>query len=133
MGNGESARQGSAHITDMHAYPHLREAPDSARRADLERFATQTALREPSRSIIPIHGIHRTLDDLAPVRRGVEDVAAARVDAHVGYGTVRTSLLEEDQVSRQEFRLLYALSHIPLPDGVIRHCHPLAEDQARKA
>ena len=58
-------------------YPHLREALDRPRRADLERFTEQTALRQPSRSVIPIHGIHRTLDDLAPVRRGVEDVAAA--------------------------------------------------------
>src|SRR5215208_2920733 len=117
----------------MHADPHLREAPDSARREDLERLAAQSALRQPSRPIVTIHGIHRALDDLAPVRRGVDDIAAARVDAYVGYGTVRTSFLEEDQISGQEIRLLYALSHIPLPDRVIRHRHPLAEDQAGKA
>ena len=74
---GEGSWEGSADLTDMHAYPHLREALDRPRREDLERFTEQTALREPSRSVIPIHGIHRTLDDLAPVRRGVEDVAAA--------------------------------------------------------
>src|SRR5215216_4311479 len=117
----------------MHAYPHIREALDRPRREDLEQFTERTALSEPSRSVIPIHGIHRTLDDLAPVRRGVDDVAATCVDAYVGYGTVRARLLEEDQVSGLEVRLLYKISHIPLPDRVIGHRHPLAEDQARKA
>jgi len=39
MGNGESKGEGSAYITDMHAYPHLREAIDRARRTNLERSA----------------------------------------------------------------------------------------------
>src|SRR5215211_1617518 len=39
MGDGEGAWEGSADATDMHAYPHLREAPDRPRRADLEHFS----------------------------------------------------------------------------------------------
>src|SRR5215211_1031141 len=39
MGDGEGSWEGSADVTDMHAYPHLREASDSARRADLEHFS----------------------------------------------------------------------------------------------
>jgi hypothetical protein len=77
MGNGEGAGQGPAYVTDMHTYPHLREATDRAGRTNLERFTEKTALRQSPRSIVTIHILHRTLDDLAPVRRGVDDVAAA--------------------------------------------------------
>jgi hypothetical protein len=39
VGNGEGTREGSADVTDMHPYPHLREAIDRSRRADLKRSA----------------------------------------------------------------------------------------------
>src|SRR5215210_8294535 len=77
--------------------------------------------------------LHRTLDDTAPEERGVDNIVVTRVYGHVGYGTVHSRLLEEDQVSGAEVRLLHAAPYMPLPDGVIRHRHPLAEDQAREA
>src|SRR5215207_782187 len=88
---------------------------------------------QPSRPEVPMHVLHGTLDDAAPECRGVDHVAAARVDGHVGYGMIWSRFLEKDQISRAEVRLFYALSHIPLPYRVIRQLHPLAEDQARKA
>src|SRR5215210_3859940 len=99
----------------------------------MPRFAAQTALRQPSRPVVPIQILHWTLYDLAPVHRGVEDLAAAGVDADVGYGTVHARLFEEDQVSGTEDGILHGTPHVPLSDGVIRHRHPLAEDQAREA
>src|SRR5215213_8131996 len=73
---------------------------------------------------IPIHVLHRALYDAAPVRRGVEDLAAARVDSHVGNGPVHSRLFEEDQVPgrRSDFSTLRPKFHCTTGlSGIVTH------------
>ena len=69
---------------------------------------------------------------LAEVRRS-RGLTQQQVADRMGVTKGRISQIERGKVSGQEVRLLHAFSHIPLSDRVIRHRHPLAEDQARKA
>src|SRR5829696_6709193 len=79
------------------------------------------ARAHPLGAVVAVYVLHLTLDDLAVVAGCVQDVAVARVHAHVGYGVAVASLLEEEQVPEPQVALRPDLVPVaPLGDRVVR-------------
>src|SRR5215203_1373198 len=94
--------------------------------------STEGNSTQPLRPVVAAHLLHRPLDDVAPVGRGVDDVVAARVYGDVGYRVGFPGLLEEHEVSGKEVGLRDTLPHPPLFDRVVGERQPLAEDRLGK-
>src|SRR5215211_2198617 len=77
-----------------------------------------SARLQPLRAEVTVHVLHRSLDDLAPVRGGVNYVAPARVYGDVGYDPA-VPFLEEHQIAGAKVSLRDLPTVLPLLDRVV--------------